>query len=135
MRKGALYAHFAAEQTPDIFLFVTPYVSFRWPSTRFSMDTLSDSYSPDILRAFLLTHLNWQIQNSYADPNLLRWCSRVARDLPASNPNTIDSLDNITNIFRGHSFKRLTQDMSKGIDLTEDQELLISTLQTETHHS
>lgn len=135
VRKGALYAHFAAEQAPDIYLFVTPYVSFRWPSIRFGMDTLSDSYSPDILRAFLLTHLNWQIQNSYADPNLLRWCSRVTRDLPVSDATTIDSLANITNIFRGHSLKRLAQDMSKGTDLTEDQELLISTLQTGTHHS
>lgn len=125
LRKGAIYTELLSDGNTD--LLITPYVSFRDKNPKFSIDELKKIYSSRELRTFLVTHLNWQVQNYFADEMLLVWSRKVTCDLPRTKSSLVE-LDGITEIIKGHNLKMAMIARSKGRPLTDDQNVLLSLL-------
>ena len=129
LRKGALYAYFLSMAAEDpINLFITPYVSFRNKDTNLATKNLWNDYSPAELRIFLTAYLNWMVQNSFADPQLLKWSQKVARGLGVKE-HLVIGIEDATKIIRGHNLKEAVASSNKANILTEDQKAILSLVQ------
>ena len=130
LRKGAIYAAFMAECGDEpINLVVTPYVDLTKQLGDCSVKALSAKYPPSVLRAFMLIHLNWRVQNSKGDLTWLRWLARVVNEIDVRAGE--DSLiAGITNKIKGHNLKTGLVDLKRGKELSSGQNLSLSLIKS-----